>query len=185
MVSLKEWKYLFNLVREVLKRAFEKKPLINLPPSRDEYPHLYEKRGVFVTLLKKGALRGCMGSLFPEHPLYEEIVEVALNSAFKDPRFPPLEEKELSEVEIEISLLTPMKRAKPEDIEVGKHGIYIKKGFYRGILLPQVAVEYNWDKETFLKHTCLKAGLPEDCYLDPEVEIYIFTAEIFRERDLM
>ncbi|MFN3407244.1 MAG: AmmeMemoRadiSam system protein A, partial [Caldimicrobium sp.] len=120
----------------------------------------------------------------PERLLYEEIVEVALNSAFKDPRFPPLEREELNEIEIEISLLSPMKRAKIEDIEVGKHGIYIKKGFYRGILLPQVAVEHNWDKETFLKYTCLKAGLSEDCYLDPEVEIYIFTAEIFREKDL-
>ncbi|MFN4196766.1 MAG: AmmeMemoRadiSam system protein A, partial [Caldimicrobium sp.] len=151
MLSHNEWKYLFTLVRETLKAAFEKRSLVNLAPSREEFPHLYEKRGVFVTLFIKGELRGCIGNLAPERPLYKEVVEVALNSAFKDPRFPPLEKKELDEIEIEISLLSPMKRAKVEDIEVGKHGIFIKKGFYRGILLPQVAVEHNWDRETFLK----------------------------------
>ncbi len=126
-----------------------------------------------------------MGSLYPEKPLYEEVCEVAFSSAFRDPRFPPLQEEELSELEIEISLLSPLKKVTIEEIEVGKHGLFIKKGFNRGLLLPQVALEYKWDRQTFLKKTCLKAGLQEDCYLDSETEIYVFTAEVFREGDFL
>lgn len=194
MLSKEEWRYLFILVRRALKEVFNSKKIEISPPPKDNYPHLYERRGVFVTLLKKeeqeggfskGELRGCIGSIFPEKPLYEEIIEVALSSAFRDPRFPPLKKEELEEIEIEISLLSPLKRASIEEIEVGKHGIYIKKGFYRGLLLPQVAIEYKCDRETFLRHTCLKAGLSEDCYLDPEVEIYLFTAEVCKESELI
>ncbi len=185
MLTKEEWKYLFTLVREILKGAFSKRELEVLPSPQKDFPHLYEKRGVFVTLYLKGSLRGCIGTIFPEKPLYEEIKEVALSSAFRDPRFPPLQERELEEIEIEISLLSPLQKAKLEEIEVGKHGIYIKKGYKRGLLLPQVATEHNWDKETFLRHTCLKAGLPSDGYLDPEVEIYVFTAEICKESEVL
>lgn len=185
MLSQEEWEYLFKLVRDTLKLAVTQKAEIKFSPPepKERYSHLYERRGVFVTLLKEGYLRGCMGSLFSEKPLFDEIVEVALSSAFKDPRFPPINEEELPLIEIEISLLSPLKKSNWEEVEVGKHGIYLKKGFYRGLLLPQVATHYNWDKKTFLKHTCLKAGLPEDCYLDPEVEIYTFTAEVAKEKE--
>ncbi|MFN4132536.1 MAG: AmmeMemoRadiSam system protein A, partial [Caldimicrobium sp.] len=128
MLSKEEWRYLFTIIRRALKEAFRSKKVEVTPPSEEDFPHLYEKRGVFVTLYKKergkekqkrGTLRGCIGSIFPEKPLYEEIIEVALSSAFKDPRFPPLREEELEDVEIEISLLSPFKRVSYEEIEVG------------------------------------------------------------------
>jgi len=184
MLSQEEKRYLLFLCRETLKAYFEGKPLELPPPPRGDYPHLYEKRGVFVTLLKAGSLRGCIGSLEGEAPLYEEVKEVVLSSAFRDPRFPPLRPEELKDLEIEVSILTPFKKVTPDEVEVGKHGIFIKQGFYRGLLLPQVATTYQWDRITFLRHGCLKAGLPEDCYLDPATELYVFSAEVFRESDL-
>lgn len=184
MLSREEKDYLLKLCRKTLEVYFQGKSFKLEPPPKEVYPHLYEKKGVFVTLTKDELLRGCIGILQGEKPLYEEVCEVVLSSAFRDPRFPPLREEELEEIEIEISILSPLLRARPEDVEVGRHGIYIKKGSSRGLLLPQVATEYNWDRETFLKHGCLKAGLPENCLEDPETEFYIFTAEVFSEREL-
>ncbi|MEZ0343408.1 MAG: AmmeMemoRadiSam system protein A [Caldimicrobium sp.] len=184
MLSREERRYLLKLCRKTLEAYFQGKSFKPEPPPKDVYPHLYEKRGVFVTLTKEGRLRGCIGVLQGEKPLYEEVCEVVLSSAFRDPRFLPLKESELDEIEIEISILSPFVKAHPEEVEVGKHGIYIKKGPFRGLLLPQVATEYGWDRETFLKHGCLKAGLPENCLEDPETELYIFTAEVFSEREI-
>ncbi len=147
------------------------------------YPALKEPGGAFVTLHKYGELRGCIGTFQAEKPLYLVVKEMALSAAFNDPRFPPLSTEELPEVEIEISVLSPLARGKPEEVEVGRHGIYLIKGIFRGVLLPQVAVEHGWDRETFLDHVCLKAGLPPGCWRDPETEIYLFTAEVFSERD--
>lgn len=185
MLSKEEKIYLLRLCRETLKYYFQGKTLKPDPPPKDKYPHLYEKKGVFVTLTKGGQLRGCIGTLKGEKPLYEEVCDVALSSAFKDPRFLPLKEEELEEIEIEISLLSPFKRASSEEVEVGKHGIYIKRGPFHGLLLPQVATEYKWDRETFLRHGCLKAGLSENCLEDPETELYIFTAEVFSEKECL
>ncbi len=139
--------------------------------------------GAFVTLRKQGNLRGCIGTFHADKPLYKIVAEMARSAAFNDPRFPPLTRKELDEVEIEISVLSPMQRGKPEEIKVGTHGIYIIRGLNHGVLLPQVAVEYNWDRETFLDHTCLKAGLSPGCWRDPKTEIYLFTCEIFNEKE--
>jgi len=102
-------------------------------------------------------------------------------AAFQDPRFPPVRVDELGELEIEISVLTPLREIKdPEEIEVGKHGIMIERPpYYSGLLLPQVATEYGWDRETFLEQTCIKAGLPPNAWRDPATRIYIFSAEIF------
>ncbi len=184
MLSDEEKHYLFKLIREALNSYFEGKPFSPSPPLPEEkYPHLFERRGAFVTFWKGKNLRGCIGNIHPQQPLYEEICEIALSSALRDPRFPPLKKEELSEIEIEISLLSPLVKADPDKLEVGKHGILIKRGYYQGLLLPQVAIEYNWDAETFLRHACLKAGLPEDCYLDPDTEIYLFTAEVFTENE--
>jgi len=108
---------------------------------------------------------------------------MAIASGWEDPRFPPLDASELDEIEIEISVLSPLRPARPEEIEVGKHGVYITKGFYRGVLLPQVAVEYGWDRETFLAQTCLKAGLHPDAWKEPDTKIEIFSAEVFSEKD--
>ena len=180
MLTNEERRYLLNLARKALVSYFKGEPFT--PPSPTlEYKNLYEKRGAFVTLTKKGRLRGCIGVLEGDKPLYQLIPELALSSAFQDPRFPPLSAEELPNIKIEISILSPLYPARPEEVEVGKHGIYIAKGFNRGVLLPQVATEYNLTREEFLRQGCLKAGLPEDCYKDPKTKLYLFTAEVFEE----
>jgi AmmeMemoRadiSam system protein A len=125
-------------------------------------------------------LRGCIGQIVPAKPLYQTIADMAMAAAFDDPRFEPLAAKELPDLELEISVLTPMEKMKRADeIEVGKHGLYIKKGFYSGLLLPQVAAEYGWDRTTFLEETCRKAGLPRHAWKEKGTEIYLFSADIF------
>jgi MEMO1 family protein len=141
---------------------------------------LKEKRGAFVSLHKKGQLRGCIGFIQPTKPLHQTVEEMAAAAAFDDPRFPPLTKNELKDLELEISVLTPLQRVKDiQEIEVGKHGLYIKKGFHAGLLLPQVATDYNWDRMTFLEETCRKAGLPRNAWKEKDAEIYLFSADIF------
>ncbi len=148
-------------------------------------PTLKEPRGAFVTLHKEGKLRGCIGHIRAKEPLVKTIIEMAEAAAFQDPRFPPVSSKELGLLEYEISVLTPLQRIKEVDeIEVGKHGIYMKRGSCSGLLLPQVATEWGWDRTTFLEHTCTKAGLPEDAWKDKKTEIYIFSADVFSPDDL-
>jgi AmmeMemoRadiSam system protein A len=145
---------------------------------------LKENCGAFVTIKKHGQLRGCIGYIIAAKPLHETVKDVAASAAINDPRFRPVSKSELGELELEISALTPLRRIHSvEEIEVGKHGLYMKRGFYSGLLLPQVATEYGWDKEIFLEHTCRKAGLPKDAWKDPSTEIYIFSAEVFDERE--
>jgi hypothetical protein len=149
-------------------------------PAAGLTPNLEGKRGAFVSLHKGGRLRGCIGQIVPAKALYQTIEDMAVAAAFDDPRFEPLSARELKDLELEISVLTPMERLKsPEEIEIGKHGLYIKKGFYSGLLLPQVAAEYGWDRNTFLEETCRKAGLPRTAWKEKGTEIYIFSADIF------
>jgi len=151
-----------------------------VPDFKIESTTLKENRGAFVTIQKKGQLRGCIGYIEGHGPLYKTIEEMAEAAAFRDPRFSPVKEKELPELDIEISVLTPLKKiTNVNEIEVGKHGIYIKKGWFSGLLLPQVATEYGWDRQTFLEHTCQKAGLPSNAWKEKDTEIYIFSADIF------
>jgi len=151
-----------------------------VPDFKIESPVLKENRGAFVTIHKRGQLRGCIGYIEGRGPLHKTIEEMAEAAAFRDPRFTPVKEKELPELELEISVLTPLKKIKDvNEIQVGKHGIYIKKEWYSGLLLPQVATEYGWDRQTFLEHTCQKAGLPSNAWKEKEIEIYIFSADIF------
>ena len=146
-------------------------------------PDLLEPRGAFVTLHKQGRLRGCIGTFVSDRPLCETVAEMAQSAAFKDPRFPPLAREELPEIEIEISVLSPLKEVEdPEEIEVGIHGIYLINGPFHGVLLPQVATEYGWDRTTFLDQTCLKAGMAPGCWRDPNTRILVFTAEVFGEK---
>jgi len=146
-------------------------------------PALMEKRGAFVTLHKQGQLRGCIGNFVSRKSLYETVADMALSAAFNDPRFKPLEAGELPEIDIEISALTPLEPlSSPEEIEVGKHGIYIINGPYSGVLLPQVATEYGWDRYTFLDQTCLKAGMMPGCWKMPDTKILVFSAEVFGEK---
>ena len=147
----------------------------------EEDPLLTRKQGAFVTLTERGRLRGCIGSLIGEMPLHKTIAKMAIEAAFRDPRFSPLKKDELSKIHIEISVLSELKLIKDiNKIEVGRDGILIRKGFYSGVLLPQVATEYHWDRNTFLEQTCYKAGLPRDAYKEG-AQIYIFTAQVFGE----
>lgn len=154
----------------------------SIPSLEGASPLLCESRGVFVSLHRQGRLRGCIGYLEAAKPLGLSVVEMAAAAAFHDPRFRPLGEEELADLEVEISVLTPMQRLdRVENIEVGKHGLYLEKGSCRGLLLPQVAVEYRWDRTTFLEQTCCKAGLPAQAWKDPETRIFTFTADIFSD----
>ncbi len=154
-------------------------------PPEPESAVLQEKRGAFVSLhTRSGRLRGCIGCIEGRWPLAKTIREMALSAAFNDPRFPPLSLDELKNLDIEISVLTPLKEIRDiEEIEVGKHGIYLTKGFYSGLLLPQVATQYGWDRLTFLSETCRKAGLPSQAWKDKDTRIYIFSADIFGEKE--
>jgi AmmeMemoRadiSam system protein A len=152
----------------------------SVPKFRVDSSVLKEKRGAFVTVNKGGQLRGCIGYIKAHKPLYQTVEEMAAQAAFHDPRFDPVTERELPDLAIEISVLTPLKRIKDvEEVQVGKHGIIIEKGFHSGLLLPQVAAEYGWDRKTFLEHTCFKAGLPKDAWQDEDTIISIFSADIF------
>lgn len=146
-----------------------------------------DKRGVFVSIHKHGDLRGCIGHPYPNLPLGEAIVDSAISAATCDPRFNSVEVEELGELELEVTVLTPMElvKAKPKDlpkeIVVGKHGLLVKKGMRSGLLLPQVPVEQDWDVEEFLGHTCLKANLPPDAWWDKDTLMYRFEGQIFSE----
>jgi len=149
-----------------------------LPDVTEE--RLKENRGAFVTIKEDGQLRGCIGYIQAVKPLYETVKDVAKSAAVNDYRFNPVGRDELERLELEISALTPLKRIKDiSEIEVGKHGLYMRQGFNSGLLLPQVATEYRWDAETFLKETCRKAGLSQNAWKDTSTEIYIFSADVF------
>ena len=146
---------------------------------------LNQRNGCFVTIKQNGALRGCIGNFQSELPLFKEVAQMAQASATKDPRFYPLKESDLDNLKLEISVLSPLIKVEHiDDIQIGQHGIYIEKSFYRGVLLPQVAVEHGWDRLTFLRQTCLKAGLPTDAWDSDDAEIYIFSAQVFGDDDL-
>jgi AmmeMemoRadiSam system protein A len=155
------------------------------PPRIEPGAVLSEPCGAFVTLHKQQQLRGCIGYVRGIKPLIDTVSEVAAASAFEDPRFPQVSAAELPDLEIEISVLSPLRLITDvKEIEVGVHGIMLTQGFRSGLLLPQVAEEYGWDRETFLAHTCRKAGLPGDCWKQRGTEIEIFSALIFSESKL-
>jgi len=170
--------FLLGLARRTIEHYLKsgKAPQLKI---EDEY--LKENRGAFVTLKVKDQLRGCIGYPLPYKPLYETIIDVAISAATQDYRFQPLTYEELKETRIEISVLSlpqPIKDIK--EIEVGRHGIIISKGPNKGLLLPQVPLEYDWDLETYLRHGCLKAGLDEDDW-KKGVQIEVFEAQVFSE----
>lgn len=169
---------------EIAKRAIiSKAGNKELPKLKMDFPILKEKRGAFVTLKKRGHLRGCIGYIKAVKPLGDTVQEMAVAAAFHDPRFPSVKDEEIRELSFEISVLSPLQKIHNiEDIEVGKHGLYIVRGYNSGLLLPQVAIEYGWDRESFLKETCYKAGLPPKAWKDKETEIYIFSADYFSDK---
>lgn len=178
-LSEDEKKELLTIARKTLESYLNNK---KIPEFKVSSENLKKRYGVFVTLEKFGELRGCIGYIEGIKPLYEGVIDNAINAALRDPRFPPVSLRELKDIKIEITILSPFKKI--EDINkivVGRHGIFIKRGFSQGLLLPQVATEYGWDRETFLKHACLKAGLEPNCYQDKDTEIYIFEGLIISE----
>lgn len=151
-----------------------------VPKERPVSPKLAAPGAAFVTLTSKGRLRGCIGYTEAAAPLYRTVQECAVAAATEDPRFPPVKSAEVDALRIEISVLTPLIPARADEIEVGVHGLMIRKGPRRGLLLPQVASEYGWDRRAFLSQTCRKAGLPPDEW-EKGAELFSFTAEVFGE----
>lgn len=146
---------------------------------------LKQKSGAFVTLEKNGRLRGCVGFVEAFEPLHKTVAEAAISAAQHDHRFETVKREELPELELEVSVLSPFEKVPdPSLIEPGKHGLMIRSGFRQGLLLPQVATEYGWDRETFLEQTCIKAGLPKSAWRSQECTIEWFTATVFNEREL-
>jgi len=182
--------FLVNLARKTVDEIVKTKQKLRTP---DDTPtHLHEKSGVFVTLnsILEGPanLRGCIGRPYPSSPLVEATIDSAVDSAINDPRFPAVTPKELDTILVDLSVLTPPKKieySKPEElldlVKVGRDGLIAVRGMFRGLLLPQVPVDWKWDTEEYLQHTCNKAGLPADLWKDPETEFMSFQAEIFGE----
>lgn len=142
-----------------------------------------EKYGAFVTLHINGGLRGCIGYIEAYKPLLETIQEMAVAAAFNDPRFPELTAEEYKNIEVEISILSPIEEVTDiNEIVVGRDGLIVSKSVYRGLLLPQVATENGWDRDQFISYTCMKAGLPADTWKNEEIKIEKFSAEVFNEK---
>lgn len=169
---------LLKLAHASIEATFEKREIPLDAPS----PHLAEPRGAFTTIYIHGELRGCVGYVFPTTSLYRTVAETARAAAFEDTRFWPLSREEALEVEISLSILSPLHPIRAEEVEVGRHGLLISQHGHRGLLLPQVPVGHGWDRVTFLEQTCYKAGLPADAW-QKGAKIEAFTAEVFGDGD--
>ena len=188
--SIEDGRFLVNLARNAITEYLSKRRAIDPPP--DAPKHLLENSGVFVTLNSvrpRRELRGCIGYPLPTEPLVKATISAAIEAATGDPRFEPVELSEFkNDVAVEVSVLTvpeelvakePAER--PKEIEIGRHGLIVGRGPYRGLLLPQVAPEWQWNAEEFLCQCCLKAGLPPDAWLDRETKVEKFHAVVFEE----
>ncbi|MBP2030921.1 uncharacterized protein (TIGR00296 family) [Methanohalophilus levihalophilus] len=186
MLDAKEGELAIALARKTIEEYLKTGNRLN-PEDENLPPIFQELRGVFVTLNKKDDLRGCIGHPYPDSILQDALVDSAISAATHDPRFPEVISDELPSITIEVSILTPPEKiaASPQElpqlIEIGKHGLIVKQGFYQGLLLPQVAPENNFDAVDFLSHTCLKAGLSPDAWLTG-AEVYWFEGQIFSEK---
>ncbi len=174
--SQEERDLLLRLAHRSIELALEGRSVDTTAPT----PHLAELRGAFTTLHLLGKLRGCIGYVSPAQSLYATVAESARAAALDDPRFLPVAPAEAPQLKIELSVLSPLQPIRPEEIVVGRHGLVVTQGSHRGLLLPQVPVEWEWDRETFLAQTCLKAGLPPDAW-QHGAQLQGFTAEVFGE----
>ena len=175
-----EQRLLLRLARQALEATLlttsSESPIASLPAS------IGQPCGAFVTLRQSGLLRGCVGRVRAFTPLYRTVCDCAVAAALSDPRFPPVRGSELSSLLLEISVLSPPTEARPEDIELGRHGLLISQGAKHGLLLPQVATEWTWNRERFLEETCIKAGLGPRAWLEG-ARLEIFTAQVFGESE--
>lgn len=171
----KEKQLLLQIAREAITTYVETG---KIPPLEVTNSKLQACQGCFVCIKIDGMLRGCIGNFTSEKPIYQLVQEMAVSAATKDPRFYPIKREDLQEFDLEISVLSPLQKISSiDEIEVGIHGLYLEKNFSRGVLLPQVATEYGWDRDTFLRQTSLKAGLNENDWQE-DADIYIFSADI-------
>ncbi|GAX62466.1 hypothetical protein SCALIN_C34_0017 [Candidatus Scalindua japonica] len=179
----KDKKILLSIARESIKSSITNTPGEHIQIETTS-PSLIKKSGAFVTLKSHGKLRGCIGRMDSNIPLYKLVSEMAVSAAKEDPRFNQIQLSELEDLEIDISVLTPLQKIDdPLDFELGRHGIYIKKAFSTGCFLPQVATENGWTKEEFLSQCCsMKAGLSPDAWKSKNIDIYIFTSEMISEK---
>jgi len=189
-LSLEEGEFLVKLARKAVEEYLKNRSRIKVPNETSE--KLLRKCGVFVTInsVKKGKkeLRGCIGFPYPTTPLAEAVIDAAISSATQDPRFYPVSLNELDSLVFEVSVLTPPQKVNvekpseyPSKIKVGEDGLIVERGVFKGLLLPQVPIEWKWDEEEFLCQCCVKAGLPPDCWLMENTKIYKFQAIIFEE----
>ncbi len=190
-LSFEDGVFLVKLAR----RAVEEKLLkgITIEPPKDTPDHLRKLGMVFTTIetyhgYSRRSLRGCIGFLRPIYPLVKAVINSALEAAFNDPRFPPLSKDEVKDVTFEVAVLSVPEEINvdsrwdlPKMIVIGRHGLVVKRGWFQGTLLPQVPIEYCWDEETFLAETCIKAGLPPDCWLDENTVVSVYEGRVFRE----
>ena len=168
---------LLQLAHESILSALEQREISLDPPS----VHLAEARGAFTTLYLRDELRGCVGFVLPVSSVYRAVADTARAAAFSDPRFGPVTIEEARQLKIELSILSPPRAIDPEAIEIGRDGLIVSMGGQRGLLLPQVPIEHNWDRERFLEQTCRKAGLPRDAWKTGAI-LEAFTAEVFGEK---
>lgn len=174
---------LLGIARSAIKAALQNKQFHTGFPSKVS-PELMRPGGAFVTLRTNGKLRGCIGYMESRLPLAEVVREVAVKAASEDPRFSPLSIQELDRTDLEISVLSPLRRIRSKDeITIGEHGLLIESGPYRGVLLPQVAVEYGWNVDEFLEAVCTKAGVDRFAWKDPSSELMVFTAQVIDEEN--
>lgn len=179
LLTKKEQKELLKIARDTIVTQVTTG---KIPAASSTSAGLNLHSGCFVTIKQKGELRGCIGNFVSDQPLYLLVQEMAVSAAIRDPRFYPMKPHDLAEFTLDISVLSPLQQiSSVDEIKVGKHGIYIVKGSYRGVLLPQVATEYGWNRDQFLRHTCIKAGLPEDAW-QGECNIFIFSAQVFGDQ---
>ncbi len=176
--SQDERKVLLHLAHEAILSALEGREIPLDPPT----DHFAEPRGAFTSLYLQGELRGCVGYVLPVSPVYRAVADTARAAAFEDSRFYPVTLPEASGLQIELSILSPPQPISAESIEIGRHGLLISMAGHRGLLLPQVPVEHDWDRTTFLEQTCRKAGLPLNAWKNGAT-IEGFTAEVFGEKD--
>jgi AmmeMemoRadiSam system protein A len=169
---------LLALAHDAITATFEQREITVAPPSA----HLAEPRGAFTTLYCRNALRGCVGYALPIKPLYLTVAETARGAAFEDSRFSPVTRDEAAELQVSLSVLSLPLPIQPEQIEIGRHGLLVSLGRYRGLLLPQVPVEHEWDLTTFLEQTCKKAGLPPNAW-QTGAKLEAFSAEVFGDSD--
>ena len=180
LLARSEKKILLEGARRALMHAVEHR---NLPEDFPGSEVLQRPGGAFVTLRQRGRLRGCIGQFASQDPLIEVVRYCAKAAALEDPRFEPVRAEELAELELEISVLSAAQEILIEDIEIGRHGLIVARGWQRGVLLPQVAAEFHWTAERFVEETCAKAGLERDAWRDSATRVYAFTAEVFRESE--